>query len=297
MASRRTSRSDIVPRDLSTAGSLPWVIGVMVYLVFMALSFGLSLNNSVSSWRQDVANTITVEISPSPEFEASADQRAETLVTLLRTTAGVTDASIIDADAIGALLEPWFGTGDLVAELNVPRLIDVTLNDQGVELLDDITRIIQEEVEGVSVDTHQEWLADLVKFARSIQLIAAVVIAMLILSTVSLVVLATRGSLATHHDVVELLHLIGARDNFIARTFQNHYMSVGIRGGIIGVLLGGLTIFGLLLYLPQLEGSLLPSIRLSLVQILFLSGLPILASALTTITARITVLRTLGTIM
>jgi cell division transport system permease protein len=269
----------------------------MVYLVFMALSFGLSLNNSVASWRQDVANTITVEVSPSPEFETSADQRAETLVTLLRTTAGVTDASIIDADAIGTLLEPWFGTGDLVAELNVPRLIDVTLNDQGVELLDDITRIIQEEVEGVSVDTHQEWLADLIKFARSIQLIAAVVIAMLILSTVSLVVLATRGSLATHHDVVELLHLIGARDNFIARTFQNHYMNVGIRGGIIGVLLGGLTIFGLLLYLPQLEGSLLPSIRLSLVQILFLSGLPILASALTTITARITVLRTLGTIM
>lgn len=297
MASRRTSRSDIVPRDLSTAGSLPWVIGVMVYLVFMALSFGLSLNNSVSSWRQDVANTITVEISPSPEFEASADQRAETVVTLLRTTAGVTDASIIDADDIGRLLEPWFGSGDLVAELNVPRLIDVTLNEQGVELLDDITRIIQEEVEGVSVDTHQQWLADLVKFARSIQLIAAVVIAMLILSTVSLVVLATRGSLATHHDVVELLHLIGARDNFIARTFQNHYMSVGIRGGIIGVLLGALTIFGLLLYLPQLEGSLLPSIRLSLVQILFLSGLPILASALTTITARITVLRTLGTIM
>lgn len=297
MASRRTSRSDIVPRDLSTAGSLPWVIGVMVYLVFMALSFGLSLNNSISSWRQDVANTITVEISPSPEFEASADQRAETVVTLLRTTAGVTDASIIDADDIGTLLEPWFGSGDLVAELNVPRLIDVTLNEQGLELIDDITRIIQEEVEGVSVDTHQQWLADLVKFVRSIQLIAAVVIAMLILSTVSLVVLATRGSLATHHDVVELLHLIGARDNFIARTFQNHYMSVGIRGGIIGVLLGALTIFGLLLYLPQLEGSLLPSIRLSLVQILFLSGLPILASALTTITARITVLRTLGTIM
>ncbi len=297
MASRRTSRSDIVPRDLSTAGSLPWVIGVMVYLVFMALSFGLSLNNSVASWRQDVANTITVEVSPSPEFETSADQRAATLVTLLRTTAGVTDATIIDAEDIGTLLEPWFGTGDLVAELNVPRLIDVTLNGQGVELLDDITRIIQEEVEGASVDTHQEWLADLVKFARSIQLIAAVVIAMLILSTISLVVLATRGSLATHHDVVELLHLIGARDNFIARTFQNHYMSVGIRGGIIGVLLGGLTIFGLLLYLPQLEGSLLPSIRLSVVQILFLSGLPILASALTTITARITVLRTLGTIM
>lgn len=296
MASKRSDRNEILPRDTATSGSLPWVIGVMVYLVFMALSFGLSLNNSVSNWREDLSNTITVEVSRSDQIEVSAEERVAAVLGLLETTAGVMEAKAIGSDEIAALLAPWFGERELVDELEVPELIDVTLNETGLELIDDIVRVIQDEAEGITVDTHNDWLDDLIKFARSIQFIAALVIGMLILCTVSLVVLATRGSLAAHHDVVELLHLIGARDNFIARTFQNHYMGLGMRGGIIGVLLGALTIAGLMFYLPELEGSLLPSIRLSMIQILFLSGLPVLASALTTLTARATVLKTLGTI-
>lgn len=296
MAFRKPRQNEIIPSNTASSGSLHWVIGVMVYLVFMALSFGLSLNNSVSGWQQDLRNTITIEIAPSDNIDAADDTRPAEILTLLESIEGVMSAELISDDEISALLEPWFGAGDLAAELNVPRLIDVTLNEHGEEQLEDIISTVERSAVGVSVDTHNAWLDDLIRFARSIQLIAILVIGMLILCTISLVVLATRGSLATHHDVVELLHLIGARDDFIAQTFQNHYMSLGMKGGIIGILFGGFTILGLITYLPDLDGNLLPSIRLSAIQILSLVALPFLASALTTVTARLTVLRTLGTI-
>jgi cell division transport system permease protein len=44
--------------------------------------------------------------------------------------------------------------------------------------------------------------------------------------------------------VVEVLHLVGARDSFIARTFQGHFLAVGLKGGLIGGVAAAL-LFGL----------------------------------------------------
>jgi len=34
--------------------------------------------------------------------------------------------------------------------------------------------------------------------------------------------------------VIEVLHLIGAKDNFIATHFQRHFLNLGLKGGLLG---------------------------------------------------------------
>jgi cell division transport system permease protein len=73
---------------------------------------------------------------------------------------------------------------------------------------------------------------------------AVVVLGMGLLSlvfcaTVLSVVFATRAAIASSRPVIEVLHLIGAEDGFIARHFQQHFLRLGFKGGLIG---GGIAI-------------------------------------------------------
>jgi cell division transport system permease protein len=53
------------------------------------------------------------------------------------------------------------------------------------------------------------------------------------------VTFATRAAMVTNQPVIEVLHLIGAKDNFIAAHFQQHFLQLGLRGGLLG---GGIAI-------------------------------------------------------
>ena len=48
------------------------------------------------------------------------------------------------------------------------------------------------------------------------------------------VAFATRGAMAGNHEIIGVLHFVGAEDRFIAREFQRHFLRLGLRGGAIG---------------------------------------------------------------
>jgi len=130
--------------------------------------------------------------------------------------------------------------------------------------------------------------------------------------------------LAVHQPVIEILHLVGAQDRYIARQFQVQSFRVSLIGGIIGTLLAVLTMGGLTLALSHQgtafggggladQASALPAAtdRLGrfLVQSLsFSSGLtpwhwvamavlPLVIACLAMLTARWTVLRSIHRVM
>ena len=40
--------------------------------------------------------------------------------------------------------------------------------------------------------------------------------------------------MAGNRDIVDVLHLVGARQRFIASEFQRHFLMLGLKGGLIG---------------------------------------------------------------
>jgi cell division transport system permease protein len=60
-------------------------------------------------------------------------------------------------------------------------------------------------------------------------------IVLLVLTAAALAVaFATRGAMAGSRDSVEVLHFVGANDDFIAREFQSRFIRLGRRGGLFG---------------------------------------------------------------
>jgi cell division transport system permease protein len=94
------------------------------------------------------------------------------------------------------------------------------------------------------------------------------------------------------------LHLIGARDGYIAGQFERHALRLGLRGGIGGLVLAALTI-GAIAAAADRVGALddairlLPALGAPPIEWALLLLLPVAAGAVAMITARITVLRAL----
>ena len=60
------------------------------------------------------------------------------------------------------------------------------------------------------------------------------VLSLVLLATVLSVMFATRAAMATNRPVIEVLHLIGAKDSFIAAHFEQHFLQLGLKGGLLG---------------------------------------------------------------
>ena len=70
---------------------------------------------------------------------------------------------------------------------------------------------------GATLDDHATWLASLIVLARGVQWLAFGIVVVIGAATVAIIIFATRAGLAAHREAIEVLHLIGARDGYIAR--------------------------------------------------------------------------------
>lgn len=280
---------------------LPWTVGLLVFLATLAFAAGMFLSSAGDSWRQNLSGTLTIQIPVSDALDGSdsADRRArvDAAADLLRTTPGVVSVRPIPDAEIAVLLEPWLGKQVLGLELPMPDLIDVTVA-RGAEVdLAALSARLAQVAPGAVVDDHAIWLRRLTEFTRIAETISFAVMVVILISAIATVVFTTRTGLAIHSDVVEVLHLIGAQDSYVARQFQNHTLRLASAGAAVGFLLGAGIVWLAHLYGGRLSGGLLPELAFGPIQWVLLAALPVAAVLLVVLTVGITVKRVLGKMM
>lgn len=277
---------------------LPGIVALMVYLASLSLAGMLVIHDVVERWDRGLSGTLTVELPPAPEG-AEPDAGVPLALGVLRATPGVLSAEPIDARRTAALLEPWLGGGVDAADLPLPRLIDLRIDvGAGVDVAA-LGAWIAAAVPGARLDDHRRWLDRVIRTALALEAVAGAIVILVGLAAVLAVVFATRTGLAIHHGIVEVLHLIGARDGYIARQFEWHALHLGLKGGGVGLVLAALTLLGIGATAPRLgslgdEIRILPDMSLPPAQWALLLLLPPAAGLIAMVTARITVLRALA---
>lgn len=271
---------------------LPWLVAFMVYLATLALVASMIMNALVERWDHGLADRVTVQI-PAPESDA-AEAQIDSAIDVLTSTPGVAEVAVLDDSEVSALLDPWLGDAGLARELPLPTLIAVTLDSEAPADLGTLGVRLKAAVPGAVVDDHQRWVGGLVSLTRSIDLVAALVVLLVGFAAVITVIFVTRTGLAIHHQVIELLHLIGAQDSYVARQFQTHAMKLGFKGGILGFAAAIATVYGAGLLLSDSGRVLLPEFTFGPRAWVALCALPLLATLVAMLTARWTVLRTLA---
>jgi cell division transport system permease protein len=291
-------RSDLPLNRDPSARFLPWIIGFMTYLCIIAVAAALTVDRVAERWRQGLAGNLTIEL-PFPS-DLETEKRAEELdaaMELVTGTPGVTAATVLEDSQIAALLEPWLGPDATQLDVPLPTMIAVTRRTDSLIDLADLKAKLQQIVPGAEVDDHGDWVADALGFLRSLQALAAALSTLALAAAALTVIFVTRTGLATHRGVIEVVHLIGAPDRYIARQFQSQALKHGIFGGMVGLGFGAATVLGLgrvIAYsLDAANPGLAFDFRLLPWQWVVLCALPLVVALLAMFTARRTVLRSL----
>ncbi len=287
-------RSDLVLSREPSARLVPWIIGLMTYLACLMLAGALLLSELLDQWTSDLTGTVTVQVMPMEgEPPDVIEDRVDKLVRLLQRSRGVASARSIPLPEITAMLEPWLGAGASLEALPLPRLIDVELDETSPPSVGALRTMLSNADPGAVLDDHGIWQEQLSGLIGALGTVAGFIVILVAVATVGIVVFATRSGMAAHQDVIEVLHLIGARDVFIARQFQNLALSQGLRGGLIGIALGAATLWGLGRAAAHLDTSMLPPVSLLAWHWGVLAALPLATALIANWTAKRTVVRSL----
>jgi cell division transport system permease protein len=233
----RQLRLDLPLRRDASARFLPWIIALMVYLAAMGGMGLIWLRDTVGRWDASLASALTLQAP------AATDQpRLDMALAALRQTKGVLSVQLLQPDETAKLLQPLLGNDVAVANLPLPRLVDIKVDPHATIDYATLRSHLDSIVPGASLDNNQSWLGSVRDFALRVEgVITAGVVTVTVL-IITIIIFTARIGLAIHGSVIELLHLLGAQDAYIARQFQVYALWLGLRGGVIGVVAAAVTV-------------------------------------------------------
>jgi len=183
-------------------------------------------------------------------------------------------------------VRPWLGDVADVEDLPVPRLVAVSLDPRRPAGAGALEAALKAQGVDAVVDDHSLWLKDVRRAAGVARGLGAVVFLLIAGAAAAVVAFATRAGLAAQRDVVEVLHLAGAEDGFIAGLFQLRFARIAAVAGLIGA--GGAMLSGALLRLFGGSQGLTPALPIAWSDLLAALPCPLLAAGVAGVAARIT---------
>ena len=115
------------------------------------------------------------------------------------------------------------------------------------------------------------------------------VFALIATAAAAVIAFATRAGLAARRDVVEVLHLAGAEDGYIARLFQIRFAQLAGVAGLIGAAGAGLV--GAILRLMGGGEGLTPALPIAWSDLLAVLPCPLFAAIVAAAAAQVTAIR------
>lgn len=226
------SHARLIPGDSVAGRALVVVIAIMTFLACLTAGAALLVADASQAWRSDVLREATIQVKPRTGVDV--DSIVAKAVAIAAKSPGVEAAQALSKAESEKLLEPWLGAGLDLTQLPIPRVILVRLRGQRPEDLPKLRSALASAVPEADLDDHRAWATRLGAMADAVVTLAAGLFLLMIVAMGTAIGFATRGAMAGNREIVEVLHLVGATDAFIAREFQTHFRRLGFRGAAIG---------------------------------------------------------------
>lgn len=297
--SRYISRKQELPlKGDSTSLFLQVIISIAVFIFAITLSGVLSINTMLYNWNQSILGSLTVQIMPVNDInkeKAAAQTLAhqDKAVEFLQTVSGIVKVTPLSGAQLKELIQPWLGDGVNIENLPIPRIIDVKLAaDADIDFADLAQKLVQASPQA-SLDNHKLWLSKLIDFADGLKLIATTVLLLVIIITSGAIFYTTRMSLGLHRNIIEILHIMGAKDTYVAQQYGKRMAWLGFCGGLFGLLFAIPTIFFIGSLAIRIEGGIISEASLGFADWGIIFSLPLFSMLIAMFTAYYTVKRTL----
>lgn len=265
---------------------LPWIIAFILCLTSLLLAFALSLNQSVRHSSESYTNLIQVEV---PYLATGQQPAVEKVMAELKSTPKLENLRILERSEMQDLVTPWLGADVPLEDLPLPTLIEVQLETGASLDAESLQRELQVLVPGTNVSTHQQWMHEFSQFARAMQIVSFGMAFFMLVCGIAVVILAARTSLKLHYKTINILHLVGAKDDYIIRQFEWNGLGLVLKGALTGTVMAA-AMFMMVVFLTQgLDSPLLPALSLTREHMVLFVVLPLLTTIATLLAIRTTI--------
>jgi cell division transport system permease protein len=276
-----------LPEREARDGALIFVVAVLCFLACLTAIGVLAADRAAGAWTGQLVGEATVIVRPrgGETPDAAAARAAEALAG----TPGVAEARALEPAKAYDLIRPWLGDVSDIEDLPVPRLVAVTLDARHPADAKRLRAALQSQGVDATVDDHSLWIKDIRRAGALVRWLGVGVFLLIAAAAAAVVAFATRAGLAARRDVVEVLHLTGAEDGYIARLFLARFARVAAQAGLIGAAAAAVVAGGL-----RLAGGgqgLTPALPLAWSDLAAVIPCPLLAAAVAAVAAQVTAVR------
>jgi cell division transport system permease protein len=259
-----------------------FVIAVLCFFACTAAVAALAADRAATGWTSQLRNSATVLVRP--KGGETADAAAARAAEALADVKGVSEARALEKAQAAALLEPWLGKEALADDLPVPRLVALDLDPDHPPGAADLENALKAKDIDATVDDHSLWIKDIVRAGTWARAAALGVFALTALAAGAVIAFAARAVLASRREIVEVLHVAGAKDGFIAGLLARRFAAMAFVAGTGGALLAaGL---GAAARLAGGGQGLTPVLPVAWIDLAALLACPFLAAAVAALAAR-----------
>jgi len=283
----RWKPASFLPERDGREGSLIFVVAVLCFLACLTAMSVLAADRAARGWTDQLTGEATVIVRPraGETPDAAAARAAEALAG----APGVAEARALEPAKAYDLIRPWLGDVSDLEDLPVPRLVAVTLDPRHPADARQLDRALKAEGVDATVDDHSVWIKDIRRAGGVVAGLGLAIFLIIAAAAGAVVAFATRAGLAARRDVVEVLHLAGAEDGFVARLFQMRFARMAGLAGLIGA--AGAAVLGVALRLAGGGAGLTPALPFGWTDIAAVIPCPLVAAAVAAVAARLTALR------
>ena len=296
---KETRRYDLPLNKGSGNTFLKTLIALMTFLAMLGLASTFALSEMKDRWSSGLENKASIEI-PAEDTNGmilpqdKLDELTNKVYSFLQTHPAVETIHIMEKQEIIDLVEPWLGSDLAFDNIPLPGILTVGFKNDIIFDVRGLEEKLKQIAPQAKLDTHKSWLNDVLRFTGALNFAALLITAIIGITTIVAVAGAIQSRMAVYNEELELLHLMGASDNYISKQLQRYMMLLTLQGSAIGAFIGGIILLTIGFLAGEMDVSLLPDFSLSPAQLIILIVLPIIISVLGMLTARQTVLRVLA---
>ena len=268
------------------------IVTVSVFLFAITLAGVLGINTMFENSKRQVVANFTVQVLPMPDYEDSKKDLLN-VVGFLEKYPDVKEVTVLSEGELHALLKPWLGDNIDIDLLPIPKLLDVKINHAKQFDYKELAVRLSEVSPQASINDHNLWLSRLLRFINSLKMLALTVLVMVAGACVAALVYAVKTGLNVHRDIINILHIMGATDRYIAMNYVKQISGMSFMAGILGTVLSIPAIMLVGGMAKEIEAGIFNAVHFGVENWLVILLLPLISAALTAVTSYVTVVKTL----
>jgi cell division transport system permease protein len=244
------ANAPIVPPGSVTGRSLTLVITIMAFLASLTAGGVYLVFSAANVWTNNISSEITVQVQS--RGSETGDAKIQEIVKFLYDQNGIKQVLPYTREQSLKLVEPWIGKSEVLRSFAIPRIIAVEIDRDNPPEIPTLKKVLEAKFPGAHLDDHGLWRGEIHRLTRFLELAGIGMLALMAAATGAVIIAAATSALASNREIVSVLNLVGAEEKFIANQFEMHFLWVGIKAGVAGAGMAGLSF----LALPRITESM-----------------------------------------